>query len=170
MLSTKSIFKKAVIVAIAAIFLITTSVFATNLNGDSSDTLRRGFYDIGHEDPEWKTFKTGDAMRAAIYLPEETFTDLSTEEVLIATMEYPLIGDIIAFSTYEFGIEKVSENCTALRILLTRPDAHDAVKAALAEGMEYVLKIEEHKDVPNLMLYILEIIDAYLAGEIETLR
>ncbi len=129
--------------------------------GDEISSMDSGFYDINYEDPEWKEFETSAEMRAAIYIPEEDLVDLPTDEVLIAVLEYPLIGDLFVFNDIETAVRCVSEHCTALRIFLSREDAEQVLDDALL-NME---SVSEKMHSPDLdkegIKYILPVLKLY---------
>ena len=102
----------------------------------------RCFYDLSTEDPEWTQNPSTAAHRRALHLDESVFTDLPTEEVLRAVMEYPLIGDLMAFDTSQMAVEKVAQHCTALKVLMQRPDALAVVEEAEKDVYAYTGTVE----------------------------
>lgn len=96
-------------------------------SSDNTYQKNKSYYTVSFDDSVWKTYQTTAEMRAAVHLDEDVLKDKSTEEVLRATLEYPLIGDLFAFSTTELAVRRVSEHCTALRILVQREDVYSVL-------------------------------------------
>ena len=125
----------------------------------------RCFYDLSTEDPEWTQNPSTAAHRRALHLDESVFTDLPTEEVLRAVMEYPLIGDLMAFDTSQMAVEKVAQHCTALKVLMQRPDALAVVEEAEKDVYAYTGKVEAPTDSKYLFPRYLSILHAALEQE-----
>ena len=102
----------------------------------------RCFYDLSTEDPEWTQKPSTAAHRRALHLDESVFTDLPTEEVLRAVMEYPFVTDLLAFDMPQKAVERVSRHCTALKVLMQRPDALAVVEEAEKDVYAYTGTVE----------------------------
>ncbi len=102
----------------------------------------RCFYDLSTEDPEWTQNPSTAAHRRALHLDESVFTDLPTEEVLRAVMEYPFVTDLLAFDMPQKAVERVSRHCTALKVLMQRPDALAVVEEAEKDVYAYTGTVE----------------------------
>ena len=102
----------------------------------------RCFYDYGPEDPEWTQNPSAAAHRRALHLDESVFTDLPTEEVLRAVMEYPMLIELISGNTPQEGVELLSRDCTAMRVLMQRPDALAVVEEAEKDVYAYTGTVE----------------------------
>ena len=121
-------------------------------------TQPKPFYSITTDDPVWQTFRSTAAMRAAIHLDESTFKRCSTKEVLRAVLEYPLIGDVIAYSSDQQGVEQTAKHCTALKVFLTRPDARQVLDETIANPDAMLARMQTDDDNKEMMPYVLEII------------
>ena len=102
----------------------------------------RCFYDLSTEDPEWTQNPSTAAHRRALHLDESVFTDLPTEEVLRAVMEYPLLIELISGNTPQEGAELLSQHCTAMKVLMQRPDALAVVEEAEKDVYAYTGTVE----------------------------
>ena len=102
----------------------------------------RCFYDLSTEDPEWTQNPSTAAHRRALHLDESVFTDLPTEEVLRAVMEYPMLIELISGNTPQEGAELLSRDCTAMRVLMQRPDALAVVEEAEKDVYAYTGTVE----------------------------
>ena len=67
---------------------------------------------------------------------------LPTEEVLRAVMEYPFVTDLLAFDMPQKAVERVSRHCTALKVLMQRPDALAVVEEAEKDVYAYTGTVE----------------------------
>lgn len=117
-------------------------------------SCNEGFYKISTDDPIWETFETVDEMREAVYLDVSVFTDLSTQEVLRAVLEYPLISDVFAYEDNSIGIRRVSAYCTALRVLLHRKD----VKSVIRDAYSNIAEVKAHICAPIVNVDIAEMV------------
>lgn len=154
-------------------FLSILSVFCVLLIlpagcADKTYQKSKSYYEINTEDPVWKTYQSTAAMRAAVHLDEEVLKDKSTEEVLRATLEYPLIGDLFAFSTTELAVSQVSEHCTALRILLEREDAYACLTDFYNTKETSVYKVQAPQSQRDIAPYVVEELLDYLGNETDT--
>lgn len=154
--------KKTFGVILVSLFLFVTFSVVVHAEELESAENAQSFYSISFEDPQWRTFETTEEMREAVALDEGTFDNLSTEEVLRAVLEYPLIGDIFAFDTNKLGIERVSEHCSALRVFLERDDAYDVLSRAIS-NTEWMEARVQAPDVAKMGIpYILRELQTYL--------
>jgi hypothetical protein len=76
-------------------------------------------YALTPEDEEWAD-KTPDEIRTIINISQSIVEKLSDKELLDEVLEYPYIGDILAFDDVPTGLEVVSERFTGLSELLKR--------------------------------------------------
>ena len=103
-------------------------------------------------------------MRKAVYLDEEALVDLSTEELLRAVIEYPLICDLYAYDSFDIGIKMVSVNCTALRLFLQRKDAKDIIGESLKDMKSFEIKMQTTDAQKKLAPFVISRLQSYLSG------
>jgi hypothetical protein len=72
--------------------------------------------------PEWAAFRTHDEMVAACQVPEPILRDMSTEGLIETCLNYPLIGDMGMYSSWQQGFDRVAARFNGLQELLQRPD------------------------------------------------
>lgn len=87
-------------------------------------------YPVDVLDEEWKKFTSAEEMRRAIQIPEEVLESISTEELLLLILKYPLLCDIHAFDTLEDGYEHLKEQFNGIQEFLSRQDAFEELIAA----------------------------------------
>lgn len=121
----------------------------------------RCFYDLSTEDPEWVEVGSTAARRRLLHLDESVFTDLPTEEVFRAVMEYPFINDLMAFNTPELAVEGLSGHCTALKVFVSRPDAWQVLQAAMSDVEGLTAKVETTTLTKTLFNAYLNVLDQY---------
>ena len=121
--------RRAIAVALLAALLIA-------LSGIVYAAERFVLYPVTQDSPEWESYTSHEEMIEALMVDESVFKDCTTEELLKATLEYPLIVDVLLNGTvtgtdeendehylsYEAGIDVVRQYCTALDLLLNRSD------------------------------------------------
>jgi hypothetical protein len=71
---------------------------------------------------EWAAFRTHDEMVAACQVPEPILRELSTEGLIETCLNYPLIGDMGMYSSWQQGFDRVAARFNGLQELLQRPD------------------------------------------------
>jgi hypothetical protein len=86
-------------------------------------------YPIRPGTPEWEAFTSHEAMVRACQIPEGLLKNLSTEELIDAVLDYPLLGDMRLFNSLQMGFDRVSSRFNGLHELLERSDAGPALLA-----------------------------------------
>ncbi|MGP1543393.1 MAG: hypothetical protein ACTTIO_00310 [Candidatus Fimenecus sp.] len=159
--------KKLLTIVFCALFLFNINAFsfASNTNRNKS------FYKVDTTSLEWKNLDTTEKLRKAVYIDEKELNPLSTDEILRAVLEYPLIGDIFAFNSTKEGIEYVSTHCTALRLLLNRADAHLIVKKAENNNSETIKRLKTKDSITiELAPFVLEELNNYFLSNMDELN
>ena len=72
---------------------------------------------------EWKAFGSHEEMLKACQIPEGLLHRMSTTTLVETVLNYPLLGDWLAYNTFEIGIESVRKQFNGLSELLSRDDA-----------------------------------------------
>ena len=108
---------------------------------------------------EWVKLGTVQNKREALRIPEETLKQMSNEELIEATMEYPFLVDIYVFGTegepLRSAVNSVYEGCDALRELLSRRDGEEALRA-------YREKVAKNPEESGLSEWKMNAIDTLL--------
>ncbi|MCL1937726.1 MAG: hypothetical protein FWF52_04940 [Candidatus Azobacteroides sp.] len=71
---------------------------------------------------EWKSFNTHEEMLNACQIPENILQNMNTADLLEICLDYPLKGDIYAYSNLKNGIESISLQFNGFAELLLRKD------------------------------------------------
>jgi hypothetical protein len=71
----------------------------------------------------WKAFTTHDEMLEACQIPEDILKNMSTKGLVETVLEYPLLGDMMAYNSIQHGFEAVASQFNGLPELLSRKDA-----------------------------------------------
>lgn len=86
---------------------------------------------------EWNKLENYQAKRDACQIPSAMLSSLSTEALIATYLNYPILGDLMVFSTLQQGVEKLKENFNGADELLQRKDVgkkllekYQAMKAA----------------------------------------
>ncbi len=108
---------------------------------------------------EWVKLGTVQNKREALRIPEETLKQMSNDELIEATMEYPFLVDIYLFGTegdpLRSAVNSVYEGCDALRELLSRRDGEEALRA-------YREKVAKNPEKSGLSEWEIDAIDTLL--------
>ena len=119
--------KRAYFVCILSLFLLmlmmpfSTIIQATSPQAASANDAYE--YPIKPGTEEWKAFKSHDDMLKACQIPESTLKSMSTKGLVETVLEYPLFGDMMAYSSIQQGFEAVASRFNGLSELLNRKDA-----------------------------------------------
>ena len=73
--------------------------------------------------PEWAEIQTGAELYDVTQVPDSVLRVISTEGLLETWLSYPLLGNIIAWTTFQQGIDNITEIFNGLQELGRRPDA-----------------------------------------------
>lgn len=84
-------------------------------------------YEITSDSAEWKTFNSHNEMVAACQIADDEIKEMTTDMLISAYLNYPLLGDMYAYNTIEMGFAALRKQCNALEELLTREDVGDAL-------------------------------------------
>ena len=76
---------------------------------------------------EWKRLKTHAEKVSVCQLPDTLLISLNTKELLEICYNYPLLMNIMAFNSIQFGIDNWKRDFNGIRELLGREDFKDAI-------------------------------------------
>ena len=76
---------------------------------------------------KWKTFQSHDEMLEACQIPSTILTKLSTEELFLICLKYPLLMDIGAFNFFTDGYASYETNFNGIRELYQRSNAPSVI-------------------------------------------
>lgn len=83
-------------------------------------------------DPEeWAAHEPAELVEL-LRIPQDALEQLSTTDVVVAVLDYPYVGNYLAYSTPEQGLEALRSQSDALAELLERDDAAGEVERARA--------------------------------------
>jgi|GEM_PF-2295028 len=115
-----------------AFFFSVFILFSCNKNESDSDTGTIHFpdenelswnYPILPGSAQWKAFQSYKEKADACQIPQNIMTSLSTEELLVLCLKYPLLMDIGAFNFFADGYAAWETNFNGIRELYQRKDA-----------------------------------------------
>lgn len=124
------------IVLLIAIFncVLNVAVYATSdvlesnkLVSEESDTLfgtSKYIYPITPKGtPEkWREFTSHTEMINACEIPQDVIEKMTTKQLLLTCMNYPLLGDALCYSNVSYGFEAVMNHSNAMIALYERSD------------------------------------------------
>lgn len=123
-------------------------------------------YPIVPGTPEWAELETGEQKYAVTQLPDSVLQTISTEGLVETILSYPLLLNMIAWPTYQRGVESIINRFNGFQELSRREDAAAALLAryehmnpACYSGLESEAKIGAYTN--NYALF-----EAVLAQEI----
>ena len=112
------------ILSLSLLMLMMLFPLIVQLNSPQATSASDAYeYPIKPGTDEWKAFKSHDDMLKACQIPESTLKSMSTKSLVETVLEYPLFGDIRAYSSIQQGFEAVTSQFNGLSELLNRKDA-----------------------------------------------
>ncbi|MDR3339416.1 MAG: hypothetical protein LBT25_04855 [Candidatus Symbiothrix sp.] len=72
---------------------------------------------------EWKKLDSNEEMVTTCQIPEKILSFLSTEDLAILCLQYPLLYDVFAFNDLNEGLNKLFDDFNGIRELYKRRDA-----------------------------------------------
>lgn len=88
----------------------------------SQQQLQKYDYPVKHGTKTWDTIVSYADRRAACQIPAPTIARMTTNTLLESILDYPLLGDLHLFNSFQQGFEKLRQHFDAIDSLLNRPD------------------------------------------------
>ena len=82
-------------------------------------------------DEKWATYASKDEMVAACKIDSNILSNMTTDDLVKAVLDYPLLVNIYLYDSYEEGLEALAKDSDAYRELLKRPDAGEKLLSRL---------------------------------------
>ncbi|MBS1575000.1 MAG: hypothetical protein JST09_06810 [Bacteroidetes bacterium] len=93
-------------------------------------------YPIKRGTSEWFSIKTYDSLRIVSQIPFDIIEKMSTNVLVQSIINYPLLGDVFVFESYQKGLEKLNYNFTAIDALLQRSDLDSNLLATYTKYLD----------------------------------
>lgn len=120
--------KKIFCVILSFLMAISTNIYAyAAYDFDKSSVQNDYQYKITSDCAEWKTLNSHDEMVAACQIADDEIQEMTTDMLVSAYLNYPLLGDMYAYNTIETGFAALRKQCNALDELLTREDVGEVL-------------------------------------------
>lgn len=120
--------KKIFCVILSFLMAISSNIYVYAAYDFDKSTMQNDYkYKITSDSVVWKTFNTHDEMVAACQIPDDEIKEMTTDMLVSAYLNYPLLGDMYAYNTIETGFTALRKQCNALDELLTREDVGEAL-------------------------------------------
>lgn len=94
---------------------------------DESSAQNNYQYKITSDSAEWKTLNSHDEMVAACQIADDEIQEMTTDMLVSAYLNYPLLGDMYAYNSIETGFAALRKQCNVLDELLTREDVGEVL-------------------------------------------
>lgn len=86
-------------------------------------------YPVTSYDAEWQNYPHVQEKYVACHIPDEIIQELSTEELLELVLDFPLLINIYAYSSYDEGVKEVAKQFNGMAELLKRTDCLSVVSS-----------------------------------------
>jgi len=100
--------------------IIVATFFAISLGAQQKN--KPYDYPVKPGTKEWKAFTSHEQKRQACQIPQSILISMSTPDLLVTCLNYPLYGDIMAYNRAQEGFEYVKKGFNGLQELLKRND------------------------------------------------
>ena len=97
----------------------------TCINAERKDTPFK--FPFTQKDAKWKEFSSHQERLAALQIPNELLSSMSTKELFDCCFEFPYLFDVFAFDNIENGLTAVYSKFNGFRELFLRQDMIDVV-------------------------------------------
>ncbi len=108
----------AIVIMLLPNFSIYAATFSQNINSE---------YKYAEISREQKMSVSHQEIVDAYQIPTDKIESMTTEELLSAYLNYPLLGDMFAYNTTEMGFHALRKQCNALEELLSRKDTGEEI-------------------------------------------
>lgn len=121
------------ILSLCLILAFPTSVFASSNSEEAKVEREKAYqYEITPDSSEWKKLDPEELVEI-LDIPEAQVKKMPSANLMDTVMEYPYLGDILAFNTIEDGVDVISERFAGLKELLSREDVNEYLKQEYRE-------------------------------------
>jgi hypothetical protein len=133
-------------IASIIIFLLPLFVLSQRLQ-------QKYIYPVKHGTVAWDTITSYADRRSACQIPAPLIARMTTGTLLESILDYPLLGDLHLFSSFQEGFEKARVHFYAIDSLLNRPDLANAFLQAYTK--QDPLEVNKRKNVFDIGSYML---------------
>ena len=131
------------------IILLLFAFFACIGSGGVEAKSKEKFeYQVNTSSEEWSQFNTKDEMVDAVRIPHKILKAMTTEELIIAVFEYPLIINILAYNEDEIALKEFEKECDAFKELIKREDAAPVLEF-------YIINLTEEQQLEKMVSKVL---------------
>ena len=105
------------------------------VQNESAYTITEAYvYPVQPGTEAWASFESHQEMIDACEVPEETLRQMTTQALLESVLNYPLLGDVLAYDDSEAGFEAMVDSFRGLEEFLSREDAAEVLEDVLGDG------------------------------------
>lgn len=114
-----------------SILTVVLLLLSFNTNVFAEEGLTSNVYSVTPDDKEWATFTSKEQMLEATRISQDDLQKMSTEQLIDAVLNYPLIINIYLYDSYEVGLKALAQDSDAYSELLKRDDSADLLLSEL---------------------------------------
>lgn len=117
---------KKIIITLTSLAICLVLFILSIQRNSSTKPINHYTYPLTVASKEWNTL-TVEEMIEKTQLPSETLSNMTTEELVVAFLDYPLLGNIYTFSTSQAALQSMTSQFNGLSELFLRADHQEAV-------------------------------------------
>jgi hypothetical protein len=151
----------ASLLACVCLICISCISAAINNNGQRQSVVSGYDFPVKPGTAEWINLGTMEERVKACQISDDILKKMSTDELIETVLDYPYMGDLYAFNSYNIGFDVVTERFNGMRELLSRND----LAAKLLLKYQNTDIIRDVKDITNKKILDLDYIETLLDRE-----
>lgn len=126
-----------VIAVLLILAIMCMSGCAASVSGDNKYTITTPYeYPVKPGSSEWNALSIAE-RREACDVPEEILKNMTTGALVQTVIAYPLLPDILAYDSFEMGLEHMSSHFGGINELKGRQDACECLQEYLDDHADY---------------------------------
>ena len=137
------------ILVILLLLLLNSITYDNNIN---ALTIEEVIYEVTTDDSEWASFNSLDEMLNICQVDEKKLESMTTDEVLVAVLDFPLVVNLFLYNTEEEGRKQLELQSDAYTELLKRKDRYQVLSS------RYLAKSARTKNIDNLDDMVIEVL------------
>lgn len=116
---------------------------------------------------EWKTFKSSEEMVAACQMPDYVLNSISTEELLMTCLRYPMFLDIHFANNIQDGLDIIIPSFNGLVELFNRDDCPEVLMDKYSKETPCDVKLKKGNNTLKLFYLELLISQEHIINQLE---
>ncbi|MGI5895455.1 MAG: hypothetical protein ACOX6U_00735 [Oscillospiraceae bacterium] len=110
------------LIALAVSFVLLIGCVGFTASAEDTNLAPIEQYKAYIDSLDWASYQTHNEMVEAAQIPNNLLNQMSTSDLVEAVMNYPLIVNLVMYSTYQKGFERIVQDFNGMQELLSKGD------------------------------------------------